>query len=743
MDETAQEARPVDPAGVPRRFSLGALMVIVTVYSFLFGLLSSLGVSPTVFGSVAILFTGVGVAQMLLFGGKRPRDASYLAGAILCPSLLLGALLIHGRFDQAGPNTLQILAGMAYVSIVGVALGYMAGCATAGIFLVMDIVNKWRGVSGIEPEPLTEEDLADDEKWPPIDERVWRRVRPVIVSMSPIQRGRPFRRAVNCFILLAVLVGLATPISELQWWQHLLITFAVAIAPAVLIGTWLARWLAPLWCIGLGGACAVGPALLAPGIFVSSRRLISDVLPFWAFIAIGCAVGWLAAATFGWVRRWRDDICAKKQVTRSNRRLTVATAVSLLVLFGIFSFATYRVSQLPVQQAMRRLTELEAYVGDPWNDFDLDKVRYIGFDGTKVTNADLKYLFGFSNLSELSLENTGITDEGLAHVGKLERIECIVLDATRVTDAGLKHLRENRQLTWLSLVNCRIKGPGLEHIEELPIEVLHLGGSDIGDRELLHLAKYRNLRWLTLDSTRISGTGFQDLTSCPRLSRLDLSYTSVSDDGLQYLWGLTRLNHLDLTGTPVTGTGLNHLRKLGNLQYLSLDESRISDADLEDFKGLPNLTYLKLSDTQLGDAGLGSLSMCRNLSYLDLSGTQVTDAGLRSLSKCRNLADLELDGTKITDAGLAHLTRLSKLYRLTLRDTQITDAGLAHIKKLPILETLDLGGTAITDSGLQQLNGISTLCEVRVDNTQVTTDGEAKLRDTSRHCYVYGAKLAP
>ena len=71
--------------GVPRRFGVGALVLMLTVYAVLFRSLAALGANSLFITVAACFFSGVAIAQAWLFGGRDPRRASLLSGAILLP----------------------------------------------------------------------------------------------------------------------------------------------------------------------------------------------------------------------------------------------------------------------------------------------------------------------------------------------------------------------------------------------------------------------------------------------------------------------------------------------------------------------------------------------------------------------------------------------------------------------------------------------------------------------------------
>jgi len=128
--------------GVPRRFGLAILFLMVTLYALLFSSMQLLDVQPVTFVVVAVLVTGVGLGQMILFGGKYPRAASIWIGACLFPLEIL-AVHVGGWFMT--PNAVVSVEGVVLVfarvlvSIPGGAFfGYLFGGLTAGVFLLLD-----------------------------------------------------------------------------------------------------------------------------------------------------------------------------------------------------------------------------------------------------------------------------------------------------------------------------------------------------------------------------------------------------------------------------------------------------------------------------------------------------------------------------------------------------------------------------------------------------------------------------
>ena len=82
-------------AGVPRRFGVGILLVITTMFAVLFAIMQMLKLPPLAFAEIAGFFGAVGLGQMLLFKGERPRRASVIVGACFLPFLIFGAIVFE------------------------------------------------------------------------------------------------------------------------------------------------------------------------------------------------------------------------------------------------------------------------------------------------------------------------------------------------------------------------------------------------------------------------------------------------------------------------------------------------------------------------------------------------------------------------------------------------------------------------------------------------------------------------
>jgi hypothetical protein len=135
--------------GVPRRFGMFIMMLMVTLYALLFSLLKVLHASTSVFVFIALLVTGIGIGQAVLFGGRYPRAASIWIGLVLVPIEMLAFCMFANDFIYFGNmsvgEVLAVVIGIVFVGVpIGAIVGYLFGTVTAGGFYLEDWYDKRR-----------------------------------------------------------------------------------------------------------------------------------------------------------------------------------------------------------------------------------------------------------------------------------------------------------------------------------------------------------------------------------------------------------------------------------------------------------------------------------------------------------------------------------------------------------------------------------------------------------------------
>jgi internalin A len=210
---------------------------------------------------------------------------------------------------------------------------------------------------------------------------------------------------------------------------------------------------------------------------------------------------------------------------------------------------------------LRRLTIFPAIKGKPSiNDAGLahlaglTELRSLQLDCTQIKGPGLAYLSRMTRLEHLSIELTRV--ESLDTLPSLPSLKGLAMNQTPITDQGLASIERFPDLTFLTLQGTAISDVGLAHLSRLKkLKSLDLGRTKVSDTGLSHFAGHPGLESITLWLTDVSDTGANSLASCPKLGRIILWDTKVTDAGLAKLAAMSSMTDLDLARTPVTNQG--------------------------------------------------------------------------------------------------------------------------------------------------------------------------------------------
>ena len=298
---------------------------------------------------------------------------------------------------------------------------------------------------------------------------------------------------------------------------------------------------------------------------------------------------------------------------------------------------------------------------------DLDTLKTVaslerlGLHGS-WNDTDLQGLVNLTQVLELSLTGTGLSDAGLQHVSGLGQLLLLGLSRTVITNAGLTHLQGLTALQSLSAWKTGISGGALTGLQGLTsLRSLHLG-------------------WTGLDDT-----GLQSLSGyLPALETLHVPFTAITDSGASHIAARTPLLTLDLHRTMLTDSGVQVISSaLGNLEHFDIQCIPVQESTVLSIPANhPNLTVLALAGATITGGGLNNLSQL-NLPTLVVGQSPITDADLVKVGAISSLVDLDMrDSAALSDAGLVHLAGLSALKALNVKGTMVTSTGAAWLESL-------------------------------------------------------------
>ena len=256
-----------------------------------------------------------------------------------------------------------------------------------------------------------------------------------------------------------------------------------------------------------------------------------------------------------------------KEIRKSWIRFSLK-ALMVAFLIATVSIATYsaRVSrQREAAAAVRDLGGTLTY-NDHAPNFLQDKIaNFLGADYVydvvgvslweqDVTDAELRLLPNFVDLSHLELSGTQITNKTLKLIGKMRSLESVGLNnVTLVDDDGIIFLSNLKNLNHLALWNTGTGDRGIKSIAELPkLLVLIAGGTKVTDKGTECLVKSKSIVKLVFQRTSLSDESLSNLCQIEKLRSLSLSETEITDVGLEHLKNCRNLKDLAVFNTLVT-----------------------------------------------------------------------------------------------------------------------------------------------------------------------------------------------
>ncbi|CAI5484222.1 unnamed protein product [Closterium sp. Yama58-4] len=190
-----------------------------------------------------------------------------------------------------------------------------------------------------------------------------------------------------------------------------------------------------------------------------------------------------------------------------------------------------------------------------------------------VPNAALRHLYTMTWPEELKLESGCFDDSEFSGISNLAALHRLELINTGVSENGLAHL------TCLGSLKVLILSRG---------NFVSTGG-------MVHVGKLTWLEELKLDG--FNNSVVWGITNLRGLRRLELIHSGVSNDGLAHLTCLGSLKVLVLApGNNISSAGMTHVGELTTLEALDISASHSMNEGLADLAPLSKLTWLALPE---------------------------------------------------------------------------------------------------------------------------------------------------
>lgn len=134
----------------------------------------------------------------------------------------------------------------------------------------------------------------------------------------------------------------------------------------------------------------------------------------------------------------------------------------------------------------------------------IERFSLAGYSHCIQRMVELQKLAVFPRLKSASFVDTNLDDVGLEYVSKVRTLEHLDLQDTKITNAGLAHLAQLPRLDWLRLKeNSQLNNECVPHLQRLErLSNLQIHETSIDQKGLEQLADMQSLRDICIDVWR-------------------------------------------------------------------------------------------------------------------------------------------------------------------------------------------------------------------------------------------------
>ena len=357
-------------------------------------------------------------------------------------------------------------------------------------------------------------------------------------------------------------------------------------------------------------------------------------------------------------------------LTVSDSGLVSPLAIYGYTVGGVIELMNFndKAVETEVRKLLNVAEDAVLYTNDLWT------IKSFTMPSDAASYADLKHM---AFLESLTIQN-GVADE-LRHLSTLSNLTELNISGTSVSQEVLKSIGALPILHKLTLQSCSLTSVApLENAKELI--TLDLRNNTI--RNIDALSGMQKLQELCLQHNAV--TDISALATLSALNKLDISYNALTSLGS--IGSLSALTWLDAGTNTISDLGT--LGNLTSLSYLSLKSNKLTDASV--IAGCTSLTELDISSNSLTDiTGLSALS---KMMYFNFSHNQVS----KLPAFATDCALVTIDGSHNSITSLDNLGGLKNLNNVHMD----YNSGISSVKALancPVLIEVNVYATKVKD----------------------------------------------
>ncbi len=259
----------------------------------------------------------------------------------------------------------------------------------------------------------------------------------------------------------------------------------------------------------------------------------------------------------------------------------------------------------------------------------------------------------------VDLGGTAITDEDLISLDFPETLRSISLRDSTISDAGVQELIRGTNIEQIDLTNTQITDASLDALMKLPrLYVGNVASSDINPEAFGKFRFFISDRTQSIDNKspifplprlplETEGEQNAEEESLPETERL----SGYADD-VEYYDGEMQV-YLVFENSSITDADLASIALPENIRGISFRGTEITDEGLQELLRAKNLEFLDLRDTQITDEGIDSLRKLRRLRQALVGSTRISNKGERYLkaSLDAQVPNIKYDYSRAVDSA--------------------------------------------------------------------------------------------
>lgn len=290
--------------------------------------------------------------------------------------------------------------------------------------------------------------------------------------------------------------------------------------------------------------------------------------------------------------------------------------------------------------------------------------HFLNIDYQTVNERKAREFCDYPDLTDLSLYDSMLTNEGAAVLAENPDLQTLRLNATVLGDCTVKNLCSSTSIT-----------------------DLHIAGILSGEEAAL-IASNTTLRTLMLnmmyetDSTK----HIQAVAQSTSIETLGFAHNVTTEEGARALAANTSITTLNITSNLIHDNGATALFANTTIRTLWISDNGITEIGAQALAHNTTLEKLDISKNPIHTEGAAALAKNTSITVLFAHNTAISHQGAKALAKNTTLTNLTITINDIRGAGLSNLAKSRSITSLWVPDLLSGKVPVAFSRNTVLLD---------------------------------------------------------